>query len=270
MLDRRRWRRHPDWRSRRRHPDRRRRRRLDILRWRRCRCQRRCRVRPGLRQDTGGATLNLGAGQIEEATGGAGADVLDASSATWSVALRRRRHPDRRAGTLLIGGRRRCGDDWIFIDGADAVVSGGAGFDRVVRQRRRRRDREPRRRSRSRRLYGDAGADVLDASGATWSVALAGDAGADILIGGAGDDWIYSMAPMPLSAAAAGMTRSSSGRRRRDPQPRRRPDRGGHRRCRRGRAECLEYHVERDAGRRCRRRYPDWWHRCRFSLRQRR
>ena len=137
-------------------------------------------------RNAGGATVNVGAGQIEEAYGDAGADVLDALGATWSVALAGAAGAD-----TLIGG---AGDDWIYFDGADAVVSGGAGYDRVF---------------------------VRDAGGATLNLGAGqieeatGDAGVDVL-------------------NASGTT----------------------------------WNVK--AGRRCWRRYPDWWHRCRFSLRQQR
>ncbi len=68
--------------------------------------------------DTNGATLNLGAGDIEEAYGDAGADVLDASSATWTVSL-----------------TGNAGDDTLTGGSGADVLSGGAGADFPLRQR---------------------------------------------------------------------------------------------------------------------------------------
>ena len=150
--------------------------------------------------DTGSATLDLGASEIEEAIGGGGADVLDASGATWNVRLVGRAGADVLTGgagadnlsggdgaDALIGG---AGDDWMYSDSDAAVVSGGAGYDRVFVSD-----------ARGATLdlgagaieeaYGDAGADVLDASSATSGVVLVGNGGADTLIGGSGNDRIY-------------------------------------------------------------------------------
>ncbi len=183
---------------RRRRPDRRQRRRQSH-RWRRRRhSDRRCAATTGCTSDSAdavvsggagydrafvsdarGATLDLGAGEIEEAYGDAGADVLDASSATSGVVLVGNGGAD-----TLIGGS---GNDRIYIDGADAVVSGGGGYDRVfvsdtggvtVNLGASEIDE----------ATGDAGADVLDASSATWGVVLDGVAGSDILTGSAGSD----------------------------------------------------------------------------------
>ena len=134
--------------------------------------------------------MNLTAGEIEEAHGDTGADVLDASGATWGVSLTGGDGAD-----ILTGG---AGDDWLFIDGADTVVSGSAGHDKVYVANTNGAtlnlgagDIEE--------AYGDAGADVLDASSATWTVSLTGNAGddtltggsaADVLSGGAGADFL--------------------------------------------------------------------------------
>ncbi len=119
--------------------------------------------------DTARATLDLGAGEIEEAIGGDGADVLDASSATWNVRLTGRGGAD-----VLIGG---AGNDTLIIDGAESSSSaapdttaviimdaGGATLNLGAGE--------------IEEAIGGVGADVLDASGATWNVSAGGTAAA--------------------------------------------------------------------------------------------
>lgn len=110
-------------------------------------------------QGRGGADVLFGGDGADTLTGGEGADVL-------------------------AGG---AGDDLLRIDGEDAAVDGGDGRDRVIV------DGDDAvsldlAASRVEDVTGGAGADLLDASGATEGVTISGGGGDDTLLGGAGDD----------------------------------------------------------------------------------
>jgi Ca2+-binding RTX toxin-like protein len=149
--------------------------------------------------DAAGASVNFAASQIEEVSGGAGADVLDGSGATWAVQMAGGAGAD-----TLIGGT---GNDWLYVDHADVVVRGGAGFDKVIV-----RDAVGTTvnlgAGQIEEAYGDVGADVLDASSATWNVQLTGGTGADTLIGGAGDDRLYFDSADIVVSGGAGYDRA--------------------------------------------------------------
>ncbi|WP_158498830.1 S8 family serine peptidase [Magnetospira sp. QH-2] len=168
--------------------------------------------------DTGGVSIDLGAASIETATGDAGADVLDASTATERVVLYGKGGDDTLSGgdgddlvrgddgaDVLIGG---AGDDKLYVDADDTLVNGGDGIDWVYA------------RGNSgleldlavseveyavggdfadhfdasgwaddSNLYGREGDDVLTGGGG--DDLLRGDEGADLLMGGAGDDILF-------------------------------------------------------------------------------
>ena len=81
------------------------------------------------------------------------------------------------------------GDDRLYVDAADTVIDGGAGFDNVHALAGEALNFDVAA-ANVEWVWGHSGMDVLDASSATARVILYGRGNADILTGGSGDDTI--------------------------------------------------------------------------------
>ena len=166
--------------------------------------------------------IDLAAAGIEEAVGGAGDDTFDASAASERVRLYGKAGDDVLSGgagndyirgddghDVLSGGAGNDildersgadqlsggdGDDRLYADFLDGVIDGGAGYDRLYLQE------IPgvtagvtidMAASGIEEVYGTAGNDTFDASGASDRVRMFGRDGSDVLTGGAGNDRLY-------------------------------------------------------------------------------
>lgn len=163
--------------------------------------------------------FDLGAANIEYASGNIANDTFDASSSTVSVKLFGRKGDDVLTGSAqsdllsggmgndtLVGGEGNdvlnaaqgadslsggAGDDKLFIDSDDIYVDGGAGYDRVYVHGYSDAVTLDLTASHVEFVSGSTAGDTLTAAGSAAAVKLLGQGGADTLIGGLADDFIY-------------------------------------------------------------------------------
>ncbi|WP_449234853.1 calcium-binding protein [Azospirillum doebereinerae] len=148
-------------------------------------------------QSSAGVSLDLVASSIEQAYGGAGNDSLTGTGALLGLWINGRDGDDFILGSAfndtLTGGNGSDtliagdGDDVLYIDAADGVVSGGAGFDTVYVQGAGDVTLDLTA-SGVERVFSAGGNDTLSAVGAATLVEINGGDGNDWLVGSAFDD----------------------------------------------------------------------------------
>ncbi len=171
--------------------------------------------------DAAGVALNIGGWTgIERVAGFTGADRIDAtgSSSPWvllggdgadtliggagdDTLLGGAGDDELRGGSgnnVMQGGTGNdtfwggAGDDIFYVgEAGDVVADGGGGFDRVVVNTAAGLSLSVGGWLSVERFVGWTGNDTIDATGATWDLALLGGDGADVLTGGAGNDAVY-------------------------------------------------------------------------------